>query len=149
MKRRLIKRKLGYTLIEVLVSLFLISMGAIMYTATLPMAAKGSRMVGNYQQASSLVQHKIDQLRAVGYGRLDYTDLLASLDIIDASPTSSPYSFTTIDGLSAIYPNATGTIAVSDFSSTIKQVTVTLTWTGSALKQDNGSVSAVALIANQ
>ena len=132
-----------------MVSLFVVSMGAIMYTAMLPMAAKGSRMVGNYQQASSLVQHKIDQLRAVGYGRLDYTDLLAALDIIDAAPTSSPYSFTTIDTLSSIYPNATGTIAISDFSTNVKQVTVTLTWTGSALKQDTGSLSAVALIANQ
>src|SRR5690349_3284185 len=56
MKRNPIKRKLGYTLIEVLVALFVVAMGAIMYTATLPMAAKGSRMVGNYQQASSLVQ---------------------------------------------------------------------------------------------
>ena len=149
MKRKLIRRKPGYTLIEVMVSLFVVSMGAIMYTSMLPMAAKGSRMVGNYQQASSLVQHKIDQLRAVGYGRLDYTDLLASLDIIDASPGSSPYSFTTIDGLSSIYPGATGTIAISDYSSNIKQVTVTLTWSGSPVKQDTGSISAVALIANQ
>jgi hypothetical protein len=113
------------------------------------MAAKGSRMVGNYQQASSLVQHKIDQLRAVGYGRLDYTDLLAALDIIDASPTSSPYSFTTIDSLSSIYPGATGTIDISTYSANIKQVTVTLTWNSSPLKQDKGSLQAVALIANQ
>jgi prepilin-type N-terminal cleavage/methylation domain-containing protein len=149
MKRKLIKRKLGYTLIEVLVSLFVISMGAIMYTATLPMAAKGSRMVGNYQQASSLVQHKIDQLRAIGYGRLDYTNLLAALDIIDAAPTGSPYSFTTVDSLSSIYPGATGTIAISDYSTSIKQVTVTLTWSTSPLKQDKGSLQAVALIAKQ
>jgi prepilin-type N-terminal cleavage/methylation domain-containing protein len=149
MNRKRIRRKPGYTLIEVLVSLFVVSMGAIMYTSMLPMAAKGSRMVGNYQQASSLVQHKIDQLRAVGYGRLDYTDLLASLDIIDAAPTSSPYSFTTVDGLSSIYPGATGTIAISTYAANIKQVTVTLTWAGSPLKQDTGSISAVALIANQ
>src|SRR5207248_526185 len=110
-------------------------------------AAKGSRMVGNYQQASSIVQHKIDQLRAVGYGRLDSANLHAALDIVDASPTNSPYSFTTVDNLASIYPGATGTIAVSDYSSHIKQVTVTLTWSGSPVKQDVGSLSAVALIA--
>ena len=142
------KRKHGYTLVEVMVALFLIAMGAIMYSAMMPMAAKGSRMVSNYTQACSLVQHKIDQLRAVGYGRLDYTDLAASPDIIDASPATSPFSFTTIDSLSAIYPNgATGTIAIADFSSVVKQVTVTLTWTGSAIKQDTGTLTAVALIA--
>jgi prepilin-type N-terminal cleavage/methylation domain-containing protein len=149
MKWKLMRRKPGYTLVEVMVSLFVISMGAVMYTSTLPMAAKGSRMVGNYQQASSLVQHKIDQLRAVGYGRLDYTDLLAALDIIDASPTTSPYSFTTIDNLASIYPGATGTIDISTYSTHIKQVTVTLTWNSSPLKQDTGSLQAVALIANQ
>jgi hypothetical protein len=138
--------KVGYTFIEVLVALFLVSMGAILFTSMMPMSARGSRMVGNYQQASSLVQHKIDQLRAVGYGRLTHTELRAA-GIVDASPTSSPYQFTGVDALTGIYPNAVGTIAVSDFSSTIKRVTVTLTWSGSPIKQGNGSLSAVALVA--
>ena len=47
-----------------------------------------SRMVGNYQQASSLVQHKIDELRSVGYGRLDFTNLRTS-GIIDATPRAA------------------------------------------------------------
>jgi prepilin-type N-terminal cleavage/methylation domain-containing protein len=138
--------KSGYTLIEVMVSMFLVSLGAIMFSAMMPMAAKGSRMVANYQQASSIVQHKIDELRAVGYGRIDYTDL-QSVGIIDASPTSAPFSFSGVDGLTNIYPTATGTLSVSDFSSDIKQVTVTLTWTGSPIKQDIGTLTAVALIA--
>ena len=62
--------KLGYTFIEVIVALFLVSLGAIMFSSMLPMASKGGRMVGNYQQASSIVQHKIDECRSVGYGRL-------------------------------------------------------------------------------
>jgi prepilin-type N-terminal cleavage/methylation domain-containing protein len=138
--------KLGYTLIEVIVGLFLVSLGALMFSAMLPMAAKGGRMVGNYQQASSLVQHKIDECRSVGYGRLTYSELQTA-GIIDASPTSSPYSFAGVDSLASIYPSATGTLTVTDFSTTIRQVTVTLTWSGSALKQGNGTLTAVALIA--
>ena len=57
------KAKLGFTLIEVMVAIFFVSLGAIMYSALMPMAAKGSRMVSNYQQASSLVQ------KAPGYIR--------------------------------------------------------------------------------
>ena len=140
------KNKLGYTLIEVMIALFLISMGAITFTAMMPMAAKGSRMVSNYQQASSLAQNKIDEIRAVGYGRIDYTDLLAA-GIIDSSPTASPYSFTGVGALATIFPGATGTIAVADFSTTIKQVTVTVSWAGSGIKQDQGTLTAVALVA--
>jgi type IV pilus assembly protein PilV len=142
----MVKIKPGFTLIEVMVSIFLVALGAIMYTALMPMAAKGSQMVSNYQQASSLAQNKIDEIRAVGYGRIDYADLLAA-GIIDSSPTSSPYCFTAQGGLATIFPGATGTIAISDFSPTIKQVTVTVTWSASAVKQDNGSLSAVALVA--
>lgn len=138
--------KLGYTLIEVMVGIFLVSLGALMFSAMLPMAAKGGRMVGNYQQASSLVQHKIDECRSVGYGRLTYSELRTA-GIIDASPTSSPYSFTGVDSLTSIYPSATGTLTITDFNATIRQVTVTLTWNGSALRQGNGTLSAVALIA--
>jgi Tfp pilus assembly protein PilV len=140
------RKKLGYTFIEVMVSLFLVSMGAIMFSSMMPMAAKGGHMVGNYQQASSLVQHKIDECRSVGYGRLTYSELQTA-GIIDASPTSSPYSFTGVDGLTSIYVNATGTLTITDFSATIKQVTVTLTWTGSPSRQGNGTLTAVALIA--
>lgn len=140
------KNKPGYTLIEVMVAMFLISMATITFSAMMPMAAKGSHMVSNYQQASSLVQNKIDEIRAVGYGRIDYTDLLAA-GIIDSSPTSAPFSFTNVGGLAAILPGASGTITVSDFSTTIKQVTVTVTWSGAGVKQDTGSLSAVALVA--
>ena len=138
--------KLGYTLIEVMIALFLISMGAITFTAMMPMAAKGSRMVSNYQQASSLAQNKIDEIRAVGYGRIDYTDLLAA-SIIDSSPTASPYSFTGVGALATIFPGASGTITVTDFTTTIKQVSVTVSWAGSGIKQDQGTLTAVALVA--
>jgi prepilin-type N-terminal cleavage/methylation domain-containing protein len=141
-----VKNKLGYTLIEVMVAMFLISMAAITFSAMMPMAAKGSHMVSNYQQASSLVQNKIDEIRAVGYGRIDYTDLLAA-GIIDSSPTSSPYSFTGVGGLDTILPGASGTISVSNYSTTIKQVTVTVSWAGGGIKQDTGTLSAVALVA--
>jgi prepilin-type N-terminal cleavage/methylation domain-containing protein len=141
-----VKNKLGYTLIEVMIALFLISMGAITFTAMMPMAAKGSRMVSNYQQASSLAQNKIDEIRAVGYGRIDYTDLLAA-SIIDSSPTASPYSFTGVGALATIFPGASGTITVTDFTTTIKQVSVTVSWAGSGIKQDQGTLTAVALVA--
>ena len=116
------KAKLGFTLIEVMVAIFLVALGAIMYSALMPMAAKGSRMVSNYQQASSLVQNKIDEVRAVGYGRINYANLQAA-GIIDATPTSSPYSFTGVAGLASIFPGAAGTISISERSRSTRRGT--------------------------
>jgi prepilin-type N-terminal cleavage/methylation domain-containing protein len=140
------RRRRGFTWIEVLASIFVVGITATLFGSLFPMAAKSQAMVANHQQALGLIQHKIDQMRAVGYGRLTYTEL-KDASIIDASPTVSPFRFDGVDGLSTIYPAATGTITITDFSTTIRQVSVTLTWTGSARRQGNGSLTLSALIA--
>jgi len=112
----------------------------------MPTAMKTGKMVGNHQQAASLVQHKIDQLRGVGWGRLNHTEMV-NAGIIDANPGASPYSFVLVDGIHGMYVEAVATITVEDFSPQVKKVTVTLTWTGSAQRQGNGTLTASALIA--
>jgi prepilin-type N-terminal cleavage/methylation domain-containing protein len=142
------RKKRGYTLLEVIVALGLVATGTLAFGAMVPMSARSSRMNANYQQAVSLLQHKIDQCRAVGWGRLTYTEL-QNAGIIDASPVTSPYSYATVDTLTSIYPSATGTLQVSDYNSDIRQVTVTLTWTGSPVRQGNGTLTATAMIAKE
>ena len=82
----------GFTLIEVMISVMIFALLMVLYATCIPVAKKASVMNGQFAQAISLCQHKIDQMRAVGYGRLDYSDL-NDAEIIDDSPTSSPYSF--------------------------------------------------------
>lgn len=117
-----------------------------MFSALMVPASKSGKMVGNHQQAVSLVQHKIDQLRAVGFGRLVYTEL-RDAGIIDTTPTVPPYRFTRVDDLASLYPTPVGTINVESVTADVRRVTVTLTWTGSAFGQGNGSVTVQALIA--
>ncbi|MFY9235470.1 MAG: prepilin-type N-terminal cleavage/methylation domain-containing protein [Fimbriimonadaceae bacterium] len=145
MRRTCARRKRGFSLVEVMVSIFLVAATGTIFYGLAPMAAKTGKMVGNYQQASSILQHKVDQLRGVGYGRLTY-DEMKNAGIIDTSPSSSPYRFNTVDALSSLFPAATGTIAVTDFNAKVKQVVVTLTWTGSAAKQGNGTLTVTALV---
>ena len=136
----------GFTWIEILASIFIVGLSAVFFASLYPMATKSQLMVGNHQQALGLIQHKIDQLRAIGYGRLTYTEL-KDAGIIDATPASSPYRFDGVDSLTTIYPAAQGTITISDFSSNVRQATVSLTWSGSARRQGNGSLSLTTLIA--
>ena len=138
----------GVTLVEVMVSIFVLTFVLLMFAATLPMAAKTSKMNGNYAQAVSLCQHKIDQMRAIGYGRLTYGEL-TSAQIIDASPTSPPYTFNQVDELSSFFSNCNGTINVEDPETGIKKVTVRLQWEGTGAKQTEGTYTLVALIAQE
>lgn len=138
----------GLTLVEITVALGVMTFVVLMFAATLPMAARTSKMNGNYAQAISLCQHKIDQMRAVGYGRLTYTELRAA-EIIDSTPTSPPYSFYTVDELGNYFASATGTIDLQTFDTNITRVTVRLNWTGCGTRQTAGSYSLVALIAKE
>lgn len=124
----------------------MIALSAYTFAAFFPMASKAQTVVGNQEQALSMIQNKIDQLRAIGWGRLTYQEMYDA-GIIDSSPTTSPYRFTTRDSLATILPTPTGTITVSDYTTTIRLVTVNVTWTGSARKQGNGNVSISIYIA--
>lgn len=136
----------GSSLLEIMFAIFVVAASALIFSALIPPAVKSEKMTASHQQAISIVQHKIDQLRGVGYGRLNYAELLDA-GIIDSSHTSSPYRFTVVDQLNTFYPAATGTIAVADFDANIRRVTVTITWTGAAFQQGNGTLTLQALIA--
>jgi hypothetical protein len=139
-------KRAGLSFIEVFFAIFMVVTAALMFSGLVPLAVKSEKMMGSYQQATSILQHKIDQLRGVGWGRLTFAEL-SDAGIIDATPTASPYSFKTVDNLNSYYRSATGTITVTDFSTTIRQVTVTLVWTGSNARQGNGTLTVTALIA--
>jgi prepilin-type N-terminal cleavage/methylation domain-containing protein len=136
----------GFTLLEVAIAIFVLAATATIFVGYLPTAMKTGKMVGNHQQASSLVQHKVDQLRGVGYGRLTYVEL-RDAGIIDEAPTTSPYNFKQVDGLPSFFVNPVATVKVEDYTADIRKVTVTLTWTGSAAHQGDGTMQAMALIA--
>jgi type II secretory pathway pseudopilin PulG len=142
MRRR---RSSGFTLLEAVIAIFVLGATATVFFAMVPTATKTGKMVGNHQQAASLVQHKIDQLRGIGYGRLTYSEM-RDAGVIDPAPGASPYSFKTVDGLDDIYITPDATITIEDYSTEIKLVTVTLKWTGSHAQQGNGALSAKALI---
>lgn len=139
-------KRSGFSLVEAAIAMMIVAAAAGVFFALMPMSFKTGKMVGSYQQASSLLQHKVDQMRGVGYGRLTYAEL-KDAGIIDASPSTAPYSFKTVDGLTSLYSVPTATIQISDYSASIKRVTVTLIWSGSSMQQGRGDMTVTALIA--
>ena len=133
-------------MVETAIAILVLGATAVIFAAYMPTALKTGKMVGNHQQAASLVQHKVDQLRGVGYGRLVFAEL-SNAGIVDSNVTTSPYSFVLVDGLDALFVDVVGTVRVDNFTADVRKVTVTLTWTGSGARQGNGTMTAIALIA--
>jgi type II secretory pathway pseudopilin PulG len=148
---RLLRNRSGMTLLEVMFAFGIFTAAVLVFAATIPMSAKSANMNGSNAQALSLAQHKIDQMRAVGYGRLTYNDLNDPENIIDNSPSVQPYEFDQVDGLANYFgAQATGKITITDVvPNEVRQVTVTIAWPGMGAKQSAGNFTLTALIAQQ
>lgn len=156
--RRLWQGSGGFTLIEVMLCMILFAAAAMIFATTLPMAAKTADLNGQYAQAIAICQHKIDELRQIGYGRLTYAEMIlpdpvTGYGLIDSAKTTSPYTFTGVDLLATRYPKlpgAKGTIAVSQVTpftgALAREVTVTVSWTPVTYKSRTCTVSLVSRI---
>jgi len=137
----------GFTLVEVMVSLMLFAVITLIFAACVPSGRKASEMNGQYSQAISLCQHKIDQLRAVGYGRINYTEL-SDAGIIDDSPSSLPFSFVAVDQVANYLPRPTATLSIQDIAANQVKVTATITWTTTSYEAKTSTASLSAIITN-
>jgi hypothetical protein len=130
-------------------ALFVFALLTVLFASSLVLSTTASGMNGQYAQALSLCQHKMDQLRAVGYGRLDYIEL-NDAGIVDASPSASPYRFMTQDSVGSLLQNASTSLAIVPLASDarVKVVTVTISWKASSGRTTNSTASLVGYIAN-
>jgi len=143
-----VKNSSGFTLMEVIMSLFVLGAITLMFATTAPSASKMAYMNGQYAQAASLCQHKIDQMRAVGFGRLTYAEL-HDAGIIDDSPSTPPsYSFALADSVSEYLPDATAIVRVDQvpLQPHVLKVTATVTWKIARHQTHTSSMSLSALI---
>lgn len=143
------RRRRGFTLTEVIIALFVFALLTIIFAGSLMVSNAATGINGQYAQALSLCQHKMDQLRAVGYGRLDF-DELNDAGIVDATPTTSPYQFTVQDGVAGILQNGATSISIvpSATDNRVDIVTVTVTWKSASNRVTSSSARIVGYIAN-
>lgn len=121
---RRIKRR-GFSLIEVLFGIFLISACAAILAATVPVASS-SRITADYSnKATSIAHTEMERIRGAGYAQLT-PDLLSQAGLISSkSPNEDgSYPFATGDGI----PSGTGSVAVQQVDIDLRQVTVTVTY---------------------
>jgi prepilin-type N-terminal cleavage/methylation domain-containing protein len=136
----------GFTLVEVMLSLMVLVVLTLIFAASVPVAHKTAKMSGQYSQALSLCQHKIDQLRAVGYGRIEYEEL-SDAGIIDDSPSYAPFSFVGVDQVANCLSHPTATLSLAFGIDEVK-VTAAVTWRSGTDRYKTSTASLSAIIAN-
>lgn len=124
---RKLQSKRGAGLVDVMVTLFLLSVAGIVFSATFPAAFTCSRKSQEYKLGTAIAQRKMEQLRAMNYESLT-EPLLHQAGVIDSGSMSSPYTFTSVDSLATHLTSGKGTISVIDVNGHLKKVEVTITW---------------------
>ena len=148
-RNRRISRQTGFTLAEVMVSVFVLGTVMVIYAGTISSSVRGGRLNGQYAQATSLCQHKIDQARAVGFGRLNY-DELSRADIIDDAPSTQPFRFTQADDVATFLPQATTSLSIDTVpgNPAALKVTVNVSWKNLTHRNLISTMTLYALISN-
>jgi hypothetical protein len=143
------KHKPGFSLIETMIAVMALSFTVLVFGAIFPAASRMRQKSENVARATTLAHQKLEQLRGLDYGSLNRDDLHTA-GIIDASPTSSPFSITAASGLASALPQGAGTLALGEVNGgdpDLTQATVEITWQ-EANGQDN-SVRFITYLANR
>lgn len=148
MKRRRVQ---GFSLIEVLFSVFLVVVCASIVAATMPMAANSHAVADHYNKALNLAQKQLETITRGGFANATPDQLLAA-GLIDSenSVAANTYPFTNSDSTSRDNPglvlhNGTGTVCVQQLDIDLTQVIVTVSWSE---RNGSHSVQLGTLIAN-
>lgn len=132
------RRKGGYTLIEVLFAVFLVLICAMIVTATMPVSNVSRTKAQDLQRAMSIAQKELEAIQGQGFSGVNANGL-ANNNLIDSSTpivvgtNSNTYSFTNTDSANYDSPaqlltNGTGTVQITQVNLNMVQVVVTVKW---------------------
>lgn len=128
------KKKRGFTLVEVLFAIFLVVICALIVAATMPIANVSRAKATDLDKAMGLAQKQLEAIRGVGYPNDTPTQLAAHGLIDSTSPVgANTYSFTNsdssnLDNPASVLTGGTGTVTIEQVGVDLRRVTVTVRW---------------------
>jgi prepilin-type N-terminal cleavage/methylation domain-containing protein len=145
------RRGKAFTLIEVLIALFLLVMCAFIVSASMPIANASRSKANDLNKAMSLAQKEMEAIRGVGYPGIT-PDVLVAKGLLDSATAVTPntYSFTNSDKVvrdnpARVLTDGTGQVKIEQLDIDLKRVTVTVTWRERAKRK---SFTVATLVAN-
>ncbi|MBS1719428.1 MAG: hypothetical protein JST35_03170 [Armatimonadetes bacterium] len=145
------RRRLGYSLIEILFAVFLLAAGASVVVASLPAASTARARAQINNIATGLAQKQLEAIRGTGYANLTPSRLLAA-GLIDSTTTvaANTYAFTLSDAsnndsVSSNLNAGVGTVKIEQVDLDLRRVTVTVQWNE---RRGTQTVTVGTLVAN-
>jgi len=148
------KKVRGFSLIEVLFSVFMVVVCAGIVAATMPVATNAHVRADNYSKALNLAQEQLETIRGNGFANATVGQLCAYGLIDNESPVATnTYTFSNtsaatpanLDSPAKVLQHGSGTIMVQLLNFNLTQVVVTVSWRD---QMGNHSVQLGTLIAN-
>jgi type II secretory pathway pseudopilin PulG len=125
------RRKRGAMLIDAILAIYLVAIAALVLSATLGGAIVSRGLADQRTKATCVANRQIEAIKSLGYPNLNFASL-QFYGLADASTSATTCTFTTCgttwDRVSTILPQGTGTITITDVTTTVKKVVVTVTW---------------------
>lgn len=119
-------REEGFTLVEVMLVVFILALTGLIFAATVPTSQISRIKAAHTTYAIHLAQQTIEEKRSAGYA-----GMLAG---------------TTEDSVPADLPGGLQTTEITQYSTNVKKVRVTITWSG--YRQVGGTVTLSTLISD-
>lgn len=126
------KKQRGFTLIEVMLAVFVVSITALIFAATFPTSQISHMKAAYMSYATSLAEQKVEEFKAAGYANIQ----LGSQEQAITIPPNGTQSIT-----------GTQTVNITQYATDIKKIEVTITWSG--YRMVGGTVALVTLISDR
>ncbi len=127
-------RRRGFSLIEVLIAIFLVVTCMLIVVSTMPISTASRAKADLSSKAIGLAQKQLEALKGVGYPNLTPSQLFAK-GLIDSSSAveTNTYSFTGADGAAndspaMVLPAGTGRVTIEQVDLDLRRVTITITY---------------------
>jgi hypothetical protein len=124
----------GNVLIDSILGLILLSMGAASFYSLFPVIAKAQAMGDEEQKATQICTKMLEHIQLLSPGKLTATNLSGML-LIDTGQAASPYTFNhcPLDDATDFAPadclkNGTGTLTITSINYGSSRVIATVTW---------------------
>jgi hypothetical protein len=129
---RRLRSKSGIGMVDALVTACLLCGVGLIFGVTFSSGFSAVRQSGDNSRAVALAQQKLEQVRSIPFEDLSYIGLRSGYSKIDATPSTTPFSFTSIDNVAGVLPGGTGTLNVVYETSSMKRVVITVGYTDSS-----------------
>lgn len=117
----------GFTLVEVMLMVFVLTLMALMFAAIYPTAQISHKKSAFTSYAVGLAQQKVEEIKAAGYANIQLTNGVETpLDIL---------------------PSGTQRVRITQYADDIKQVEVTISWDG--YRKVGGTIELVTLVSDR